>query len=142
MRVFRVRDFEEALAIDAILFPETHQELPEAGNQFWLARDDEGQAVGFASVRPLREASDDSKWKETVFLSRVGVLQSARNQGLQTRFVRARLRWARRKGYKRAVTYVSWDNVWSLRVLVKAGFLPFRPTSYWAGNVTYLEREI
>ncbi len=142
MRMARTSNFGLALSLDAILFPDSFRELPEAGNKYWLAWNEEGEPVGYASARRLREESREPRWRETAFLSRVGVLASARKGGLQRRFIRARVRWARRHGLKRVVTYTAWGNVWSARALVREQFLPYSPDYHWAGDVLYLEREL
>ena len=142
IKIRKTNDYETCLALDTVLFPETYHETPEEGNEFWLAWDEDGNPVGFASIRALREESQDPRWSETAILSRVGVLASARQQGLQTRFINCRLRWARKNGFKRVVTYVTWHSVWSARALVKRGFLPYAPPFYFASDVLYLECDL
>ena len=143
-RLARTHDYPTVLELDEMLFPESYRETPQMGNVYWLAlTSPESLVVGYAAARQLRQWSEDVEWERSCFLTRVGVLPSARGQGLQKRFVRARLRWAREEGYSRAVTYVSpWASVWSIRTLVRCGFLPYEPKWHWAGSVMYLEREL
>ena len=141
--IYHTTDYETVAALDQLIFPDSYRERPEDGNEFWLAHDTvDEDFVGFASLRALREGSEDPRWEETVFLSRVGVLRSARGHRLQRRFIRARLRWARKHEYKRAITYAAWGNVASIRALVQERFIPFMPAVLWAGDVMYLERDL
>lgn len=68
--------------------------------------------------------------------SQVGVLPAFRGRGLQRRFVRAFLRWAREQGAKRVLSYTSADNWFSLANLGRCGFVAcgFRADDTASGN--------
>lgn len=55
-----------------------------------------------------------------------GVLPAYRGRGIQTRLIRARLRYARACGYTRIQTYAAINNIPSQRALIKCGFQPYR----------------
>ena len=131
-----------ALGLDAILFPGSISEGPDKGNVYWVATNEEHEYVGFSSIRDLHTDRTDPEWGQTAYLSRTGVLPSSRRRGLQRRFIRVRLRWARSRGYRRVVTYCSWGNIGSIRALVREGFLPYDPEFHWVGDVIYLERDL
>lgn len=131
-RIAQTTNVKLVRALHDQLFPET--EFEGVGNTYWLVYDEHGGAVGFASCRPSVVGAD------TAFLSRAGVVYGSRGHGLQRRLIRARLTWARKQGFTRAITFAHWDNVPSLRSLVKEGFLPYRPEERLDGEWVYLER--
>jgi GNAT superfamily N-acetyltransferase len=96
---------------------------------FWVARDMD-RVVAFASARIVPG--------DVVFLSRCAVLPCARGQGLQRRFIRARVRLARLP----AVTYTMPGNVSSANNLIACGFRLYRPTRQWAGDALYWARRV
>ena len=130
-----VRTADEALVkrLHTRLFPDT--EFEGKGNAFWLILHGK-EAVAFASARESRKEPD------AVFLSRSGVIPSARGHHLQQRLIRARVRWARKEGFMRAVTYCLLENVPSARNLSHCGFLPYWPKPAWAGKVWYFEKTL
>jgi GNAT superfamily N-acetyltransferase len=102
--------------------PEDDPLDPETG-VWWLAIDD-GVPVAFASVHPSQQ------WLDTVYLSRAGVLPQARGNGLQRRLIQARLRYARARGYRHAVSDTSQNPV-SANNLIRSGFRMFSPSQPW-----------
>lgn len=130
--------------LDLLTFgSESTYEGPEVGNVYWILWH-EGEAAGYCSIRPLRESSYDPHHASTAFLSRAVVLPHARGQGLQRRMIRARVKWAVEEGYERVVTTLDWDNIPSLRNLVKEGFVPYVPFYDWTesdgGGCLFLEK--
>ena len=121
----KTRDQKTVAALNQLLFPE--DELDGPGNQHWLVRDDDGEAVGFCSARPSHSETD------AVFLSRAGLLPAARRKGLHRRMIEVRERWARKQGFHRVITYVHATNVPSLRGLLSAGYAPYEP--YWRDSL-------
>jgi GNAT superfamily N-acetyltransferase len=123
---------------------DTDFEGEELGNALWLAYDTNRVPVAFATAR---EARYD---RSVMFLSRCGVLPHARGAALQRRLIRARVAWARRRGYITAVTYVLLTNVASATNLLREGFALWRPDgvsapkpSAWAGDgVMYFRKEL
>lgn len=105
-------------------------------NTAWVAKDADGELAGFCTVRQS-VAFDD-----TVFLSRSGVMAGAQGNGLQRRMIRTRLRWAKRKGYKHAITYTVWDNYPSMVNLLKCGFRVYQPKEPYAGDVMYFRKPL
>lgn len=93
-----------------------------SGTWWWLAYDGD-DPVGYAGLEHL--------YHDRGFLSRVGVLPSARGHGLQRRLVRARERGARARDLKRMVTYTSKENVVSSNNLIRCGYRLYRPEYEW-----------
>jgi GNAT superfamily N-acetyltransferase len=125
---------EKVRALNTLIFPGVPEEGPEVGNDQWLAYDEEGDAVGFACMRPTLDHP------HLAFLSRAGVLSSHRGHGLQTRFIRARERYARREEYESVWSYVEPSNIWSANNLIAEGYYLFTP--WWAmdGFLYFLKR--
>lgn len=120
-RIVRATDddaIDDLAAIDRTLLPDA----PKAPDDTdWWAAFIGAEIVGYAAGRaPLA-------WPGYYYLSRVGVLEHARGQGLQKRFVRARLRRARKIGCHTTLTYTSTDNAPSMRSLIACGFRPYDP---------------
>lgn len=110
------------------MFPGATFEGPDGGNVYWLVKTPAGRAVGFCSVRPTTTDLD------TVFLSRAGILPEARGLGLHRRMISVRLRWARKNGFKRAITYAQRDNIQSAVNLLRCGFMLYDPDYRWVGD--------
>jgi GNAT superfamily N-acetyltransferase len=82
---------------------------------------DSGDLVAFSVVRPSRG------YQETVYLARAGVHPDYRGRGLQNQLIRKREEWAKRKGYKYAITDTNNESVASMRSLIATGYRPFWP---------------
>lgn len=103
--------------------------------QLWLAASDRGFPIGFCSARKLAR-------ENAIFLSRAGVLPLANGQGLQRRMINARVRWGRKIGAERAVTYTVYDNHASIANLLRCGFRFYTPEWPWAGDVHYFCKDL
>ncbi len=126
-QVVRCTDVELMRFLNSRLFPDEFFEGPEAGNQYWVAREVHSQhPVGFCSVRPFTGSA--------VFMSRAGVMPEARGSYLHIRMIKARANWARAQGYSTAVTYCAPFNIKSAVNLQHAGFTLFIPEWRWAGT--------
>lgn len=95
---------------------------------WWIAENDDS-AVGFAGMVP------SLRWSDTIYLCRSGVVQSHQGNGLQKRMISARVRHARRLGYRWAITDTT-DNPASSNSLIAAGFKLFKPTRPWGFDNT------
>lgn len=96
---------------DALYFPEE--------GVWWVALH-RARPVAFACLSPSQQIPDG------IYLSRCGVLPAARGNGIQRRLIRARLAWAKRQGYKWAVSDTT-DNVPSANSLIACGFRLYEP---------------
>lgn len=132
-------DSDEIDAVRAL----DHATLPECGpadnTEWWGAFDSElpgdygPELVAYAGARILNSGA----W----FLSRAGVREAWRGQGLQARLIRVRLKRGRALGCPRAVTYTVPDNAPSMRNLIRCGLQPYTPEVAWAGaDVVYWRR--
>jgi GNAT superfamily N-acetyltransferase len=126
-------DRVEIVHLDETCFP-ADDTIDPARDEWWIARNDRGGIVGYASARPLPS-------ENAVFLSRAGVLPEARGSGLQLRLIRARLRWSRRLRYQLALTYTTPDNHASANNLIRSGFMVYQPVEYWAGSTAVYWRK-
>lgn len=95
--------------------------------EWWIARDEEGEPVGYAGARLLLS-------QKMVYLVRAGVLPRARGNGLQRRLVRCRVNWGAKHGAETAITYTLSENHPSSNNLIKAGFVLYEPTWAWVGT--------
>ncbi len=88
---------------------------------WWIAYAEDGQPAAFASMKP------SIRWQETGYLSRSGVLEPHRGNGLQKRLIRVRVRKARELGWKWLLSDTS-DNPESANSLISCGFRMYTPS--------------
>ena len=136
-RIAKIRSkigFEKASALNKLIFGSVFHEGPESGNVMWLATDDEGEAVGFGSVRPTVETP------EAAFLSRAGIISGHRRRGLHKRLLKVRENYCGGR-FDYIWTYCRIWNIASANSLIRQGYLLFEP--YWAeeGNL-YFHKEL
>ena len=87
-------------------------------NVYWLLTCN-GEPAGFC------QATD---WSGGIlFLSRSGILPEHRGKNLQIRLIRARVRYAKKNGFKKVITYADAYNPASANNLARAGFLIYNP---------------
>lgn len=128
--------FERASALNKLIFGQVFHEGPESGNVLWLATDPEGEAVGFASIRPTTDHP------EAAFLSRAGVLSGHRRKGLHKRLLKVREHYAYgMPEFDYIWTYTKSWNLGSANNIIRAGYLLFNP--WWAEeNSLYFKKEL
>ena len=136
-RIAKIRSkigFEQASALNKLIFGNVFHEGPESGNVMWLATDSTGEAVGFASVRPTLDVPNSA------FLSRAGVLSGHRRQGLHTRLLKVRENYCAGR-FTFIWTYCRNWNLNSANSILRQGYLLFAP--WWAedGNL-YFKKEL
>jgi ribosomal protein S18 acetylase RimI-like enzyme len=79
------------------------------------------EPVGYCSVNPSIYHSD------ALFLSSAGVLPDHQGNGLHRRMIRTRVRYAKKHGYRRVITYTAVWNDYSYMNLQKYGFKIYYP---------------
>lgn len=124
IRRARPSDRATLLALQRAILPSDAPIDPDGPDVFWLVLSD-STPVAFASIRCYASTSE-------AYLSRAGVLPSARGQGLQRRLINVRVRYARSLGIKIVITDTSRDNVQSSNSLIASGFKLFNPAKPWA----------
>jgi GNAT superfamily N-acetyltransferase len=78
--------------------------------------------IALSSAGPsLRELMEDG-----IYLGRCGVLSAYRGYGIQRQMIRLRVQWARRHGYRWAVSDTT-DNIPSANNLISCGFRLYTP---------------
>jgi GNAT superfamily N-acetyltransferase len=97
---------------------------PDRGH-WWIAYDEQNKPVAFAGL--VRSIS----WYDCGYLCRAGVLYNNTGKGLQKRLISARLRQAKKLGWKWAITDTT-DNPASSNSLINQGFKLYEPTKPWA----------
>lgn len=118
-------DMEQVRAIYAGPAKEHIFDMPDDAK--WWVVEDRGQVVAFASARLLDdEVRLTSAWTEPAY----------RGMGLQTRLIRARVKWARKCRMSRVVTYTWGGNLPSIRALIRCGFVPVRRE--WDGERSWM----
>jgi GNAT superfamily N-acetyltransferase len=84
----------------------------------------DGEAVGFGGIVP------STRWSDTMYLCRAGVVRAHQGQGLQKRLIRQRLKVAKKLGMNWVVSDTH-QNPASANSLIAAGFKMFEPTEPW-----------
>lgn len=95
----------------------------DLGGSWWIAYDGE-LPVGFAGLQ------QSSKWIDTGYLCRSGVIRSHRGLGLQKRLIRVRERKARLDGWNWLITD-TYKNPASSNSLISCGFRTYLPSAPW-----------
>lgn len=125
-KVDGVKYAKKIIALQKATLSEDAPLSPKSG-VWWLAFDEAGKAVGFASVR------HSYKWPENcAYFQRCGVLPCARGHGLQKRFIKVRLAWCKRNSKNWSFTDTVLWNTHSSNNLSAAGFTLFTPEKPWA----------
>ena len=109
--------------------------FPKDGSYWWFVYCDD-EIVGFAGLTYYNEL-------KSAFLSRVGVLPSARGLGIQKRLIKARERQAIKDGYNRIISYTSRDNIASANNLFSCGYKLYIPKWEWGIRLgLYFEKKV
>lgn len=96
---------------------------------WWLATDEGNEPVAFAGLIP------SSRWADTGYLCRAGVISDFRGKGIQKRLIRVRIRQAYTYGWKWIITD-TYENPASANSLIACGFKLFDPTKPWGDKGT------
>jgi GNAT superfamily N-acetyltransferase len=124
MRIVQCKNYELIKALDKECFP---GDAPvEIEHRVWFVAWDDGVPVAFAGCR---------EYNKEFFLSRAGVIDSHRGQGIQRKLINARNKLAKSLGYKFSSTYTLKDNTISSNNLIKCGYLTIDPEYAYAGDV-------
>lgn len=111
---------------------------PDPYTGWWWAVWDGDEPVAFAQM--IADSEDPT---ETIYLSRDAVLPAYRGQGMQKRLIAIRLAFARRLGFKFAVTDTYHENLASLNSYIANGFKAYDPKYPWGGKgELYLQRAL
>ena len=97
---------------------------PIAQGYWYVAYTQNGEAAGFAGV------VSSSRWSDTMYLCRAGVVRAHRGRGLQKRFIKARVRKAKTLGMNWVITDTN-ENPASANSLIAMGFKMFEPSKPW-----------
>ena len=92
---------------------------------WWIAYAEDGKPVGFAGI--VRS----TRWTDTGYLCRAGVLDGFTGHGLQKRLIDARLRQAKKLGWNWCITDTT-DNPASSNSLISCGFKIYTPSNPWS----------
>lgn len=96
---------------------------------WWIATTTSGSAVAFAGL--VRS----SRWSDSGYLCRAGVVPSSRKQGIQKKLIRVRIKKAKVLKMKWLVTD-TYDNPASSNNLISCGFKLFNPSVPWGAEGT------
>ena len=97
---------------------------PITQGHWYVAYAQDGEAVGFAGVVP------STRWSDTMYLCRAGVVLAHRGRGLQKRLIKARIRKAKALGMNWVITDTN-ENPASANSLIAMGFKMFEPSKPW-----------
>ena len=102
-----------------------HDKIYPITQGYWyVAYTQNGEAAGFAGVVP------SSRWSDTMYLCRAGVVRAHRGCGLQKRFIKTRVRKAKTLGMNWVITDTN-ENPASANSLIATGFKMFEPFQPW-----------
>lgn len=118
-------ELEEIHALDRLLLPES----PPSDDTEFVGAWDGPHLVGYGGVRTAIRP-----WPGIAFMSRSGVVEGYRGQGLQKRMIRMRVRMAKRAGCCAVITYTTCDNAPSANSLISCGFKIYAPTTAYVGQ--------
>lgn len=103
------------------------------GAEGWVVLDGD-TVIAFALIQVMGEKA---------FLSLVAVQKEYRNQGLQKRLIRVRLKYAKACGCKEVVTYTARHNTPSTNALISCGFKVYEPEApFGTEYATYLKKQL
>lgn len=125
-RIEKVDDTDAARDMHKLAFGGC--EWPGDDHEFWIAKDEHGAVVGFASLNEIDP--------EVAFLSRAAVTLSAKGKGLHRKLIQTRIKWAQKQGATLFVAYVEVHNHDSMINLLRCGFR-FAPNSWVPGMRNY-----
>jgi GNAT superfamily N-acetyltransferase len=121
-------------ALQRLCLPNDRLYFPEEG-VWWLAYL-RRTPVAFACASPSQQHKDG------IYLGRCGVAPAARGKGIQRQLIRVRLAWAKRHGYKWAVSDTT-DNVPSANNLIACGFKTYEPeVRYSFARAVYWKKQL
>ena len=106
------------------ILPEDAPYEPTRGH-WWVAYAACGKPVAFAGL--VRS----TKWTDTGYLCRAGVMDNFTGNGLQLRLIKARLTQAKRLGWNWCITDTT-NNPASSNSLINAGFKIYTPANKWS----------
>jgi len=106
------------------ILPEDQPYEPTRGH-WWIVYAECGKPVGFAGL--VRS----TKWTDTGYLCRAGVMDGFTGNGLQLRLIKARLAQAKRLGWNWCITDTT-NNPASSNSLINAGFKIYNPANKWS----------
>ena len=91
---------------------------------WYVAYTQNGEAAGFAGIVP------STRWSDTMYLCRAGVVRAHRGQGLQKRLIQTRISKAKALGMNWVITDTN-ENPASANSLIAKGFKMFEPSEPW-----------
>lgn len=97
---------------------------PDRG-YWWIVYTEDGKPIAFAGI------VKSTKWTDTGYLCRAGVLDGFNGHGLQKKLIFARLRQARKMGWNWVITDTT-NNPASSNSLIHTGFKIYKPRSPWS----------
>jgi len=120
------RELAAVLRLQRAILPHDVPASVETG-WWWLARDADGNEVGFAGMY------QSSRWIDAGYLCRAGVSARARGLGLQGRLISVRERQAKAVGLRWVITD-TLHNPASANSLIRRNFRMYEPSNPWAST--------
>ena len=97
---------------------------PITKGYWYVAYTHDGEAAGFAGIVP------STRWSDTMYLCRAGVVLAHRGRGLQKKLIKTRIRAAKALGMNWVITDTH-QNPASANSLISTGFKMFEPSEPW-----------
>lgn len=106
-----------------------------SGGYWWIAFVD-GNPIGFCGLKR------SSRWSDTGYLCRAGVLQRYTGKGIQKKLIRVRLAHAKRLGWSWVISD-TYQNPASTNNLISCGFKMYIPSRrYGADGTCYWRKKL
>lgn len=132
-RVDGLKESQLLKDLQKTILPYDREETTNTG-WWWIARTADGFPAAFCGMKR------SSKWSDTVYLCRAGVLRDFRGHGLQARLIRVRALKAKELGMNWLVSD-TYDNPASSNSLINCGFKLYDPSSPWGAKGTLYWRK-
>lgn len=121
------------LCVDEVILRALHQEIFPTdewcgikNTVAWVVWNGK-EPIGFCMLE-IHERNSE----KFVDYTRAGILPMYEGHGLHVRMIRTRERWARKAGFKGAITYTTVDNYGSFLNLQKCGYKLYAPAKKYA----------
>jgi GNAT superfamily N-acetyltransferase len=115
-------------ALQQICLPYDRPYKTNAG-YWWVVSGDGHEPIGFAGLVP------STRWADTGYLCRAGVVADCRGKGIQKKLIRVRIRQAKVNGWRWLITD-TFENPASSNSLIAMGFKLFEPSVPWGAKGT------
>ena len=132
MSIRQTKDFDLICALNNTIFPLDDLELDHK-TRAWIVWENK-LPVGFCTLRMIG--------KRIAYFDRAGLLERAKGQGIHSKMVAVRERYACTHHCKSTITYTMKYNIKSLITLIRKGWEFYEPEYKYSGDVYYFRKSV